>query len=191
MAGGAFSACAPPKTWRTPPSAPVTRTPAPVADAVAPVEIRPVAVKEVAVRVSAPDARPVDVHVADRGGEIRVSVRAVDTDMRASLRQDLPSLVSRLEDTGMRTEAFVPGDTHLTRIGRVRHTSLDPIVAVPADPDRSFADYGSSDSRPRDPQQDLSDRGRQQRDSQDSRHQQRRQNQHQQRHWLFAMEDLA
>jgi hypothetical protein len=73
-----------------------------------------VAAREISIRVSAPDAAPVDVHVAARGSQIHVAVRTPDEAMQGSLRQDLHSLVDRLEAGGLRTEVFTPDQTRET-----------------------------------------------------------------------------
>ncbi len=64
------------------------------------------AAHEIAVRVSAPDASPVDLHVTQRGTEVRVAVRTADEQMQSSLRQDLSKLVDRLEQTGFHAESL-------------------------------------------------------------------------------------
>jgi hypothetical protein len=48
----------------------------------------------------------VEVLVADRGGDVHVAVRTSDTDLAGALREDLPALSARLEQTGLRAEAW-------------------------------------------------------------------------------------
>lgn len=50
--------------------------------------------------------QPVDVHVRERGGEVHVAVRGADLSLNQVLRQDLPSLLQRLEEQGFRSEAW-------------------------------------------------------------------------------------
>lgn len=68
------------------------------------------AVKEIAVRISAPQAPAVDVTLAQRGGQLHVAVRTADGGLQTSLRQDLGSLVNSLQRAGYRAEAFTPRD---------------------------------------------------------------------------------
>jgi hypothetical protein len=51
------------------------------------------------------------VRVVERGGEVRVAVRTTDADLATDLRQELPSLAAKLEQTGYRTETWHPGAT--------------------------------------------------------------------------------
>jgi hypothetical protein len=60
--------------------------------------------QEIALRVSAPERAPVDVHVAGRGAEVRVVVRTADEGLQTVLREDLSSLVRQLEKSGFRAE---------------------------------------------------------------------------------------
>ncbi|SPF31857.1 hypothetical protein SBA4_1050014 [Candidatus Sulfopaludibacter sp. SbA4] len=48
----------------------------------------------------------VEIRVADRGGDVHVAVRTSDTDLAGALRDDLPALSSRLEQTGLRTDGW-------------------------------------------------------------------------------------
>ena len=65
-------------------------------------------VREIAVRVSAPQSPAVDVQLTERAGQVHVAVRTGDGNLQASLRQDLASLVNSLERSGFRAEAFTP-----------------------------------------------------------------------------------
>ncbi len=64
--------------------------------------MRPVA-SQLSVRISGPDASPVDLRIAERKGEIQVAVRAMNSDVRGSLRGDLTSLVDSLRTGGFDT----------------------------------------------------------------------------------------
>jgi Flagellar hook-length control protein FliK len=68
-------------------------------------------VQQIAVRIARPDAPAVDLHLAERGGQIHVSVRTPDAALQASLRQDLGTLSSSLNRAGYHTETFVPRAT--------------------------------------------------------------------------------
>ncbi len=65
-------------------------------------------VKEIAVRIAGPESPAVDVHLAERGGQLHVAVRTADGSLQTSLRQDLGTLVNSLERSGYRAEAFTP-----------------------------------------------------------------------------------
>jgi len=67
--------------------------------------------QQIAVRIAPAGAVPVDLHVAQRAGEIHVSVRTADTGMQTSLRQDLGTLANSLERAGYRAEMFTSRDT--------------------------------------------------------------------------------
>jgi hypothetical protein len=51
----------------------------------------------------------VEVRLMERGGEVHVAVRTPDTQLAGALRENLPSLSARLEQTGMRTESWHGG----------------------------------------------------------------------------------
>ncbi len=63
-------------------------------------------VKEITVRMTAPQTPSVDVHLAERAGQLHVAVRTADEGLQTSLRQDLGTLVNSLERSGYRAEAF-------------------------------------------------------------------------------------
>jgi hypothetical protein len=50
----------------------------------------------------------VEVRVAERRGQVTIGVRTPDTQVQQALRQDLGTLVERLEHSGYRAEAFTP-----------------------------------------------------------------------------------
>jgi hypothetical protein len=50
----------------------------------------------------------VDIRMAERAGEIRVTVHTPDRDLANSLRADLPDLVGKLRQTGFQAEAWRP-----------------------------------------------------------------------------------
>jgi hypothetical protein len=59
--------------------------------------------------------RRVEVRLMERGGEVHVAVRTPDTQLAGQLRDNLPSLTARLEQTGIRTEAWHPGEAAAER----------------------------------------------------------------------------
>lgn len=64
--------------------------------------------QQIALKIEQPQAPPVELRVAERAGEIHVSVRTPDASLQTSLRQDLGALSSSLERAGFRAETFVP-----------------------------------------------------------------------------------
>jgi len=68
-------------------------------------QMKSAATHDIAVRVSAPGESIVDIHVAQRGGEVQVAVRTADAALRSSLHQDLGNLVGRLEQAGFHAHA--------------------------------------------------------------------------------------
>ena len=94
------------------PSAPLASESAHAAEPVTPATPQPPAapLKEISVRIATSQSPAVDVHVAERAGQIHVAVRTADGGMQTSLRQDLGTLVNSLERSGYRAEAFAPRD---------------------------------------------------------------------------------
>ncbi len=66
--------------------------------------------QDISVRISRPEAPPVDLHLTQRAGGVHVSVRTMDTGLQVSLRQDLNRLVNSLDRAGYHAEAIAPGD---------------------------------------------------------------------------------
>lgn len=65
-------------------------------------------VNEISVQIAASNQVAASVRVVDRGGELRVSVRASDTQLAASLRTDVEQLASRLNSVGWNAEIWKP-----------------------------------------------------------------------------------
>jgi len=131
----------------------------------------PAHVREMTVRIAAPDAAPVDVQVNQRQGQVFVAVRTADPSLQTSLRQDLSQLVTSLDRAGFRTETFVP------------HVSSQPTVVSAAETSLGNATPDSSHDSGRDSRQDSS--------RQPPNQQQHQQRQREQMHhrWLDQMED--
>jgi hypothetical protein len=51
----------------------------------------------------------VEVSLTERGGDIHVAVRSSDARLSDAMRQDLPALTSKLEQSGFRADAWQPG----------------------------------------------------------------------------------
>lgn len=64
----------------------------------------------ISLRIATPGAAPVDVQMAERGGQVHVAVRTSDPGLESSLRQDLNTLVDSLERSGFRSEVLTPGN---------------------------------------------------------------------------------
>jgi hypothetical protein len=65
--------------------------------------------KDLAVQVGQSAEQKVEVRLAERGGELRLTVRTADTDLAHGLRQGIPEVVGRLSESGFRTETWHPG----------------------------------------------------------------------------------
>jgi hypothetical protein len=66
----------------------------------------PAAAREIHLQVNG-DNR-VDVRVTERAGTVHVAVRTPDSHLAGALREDLPALSARLEQTGFRAETWQP-----------------------------------------------------------------------------------
>jgi hypothetical protein len=68
-------------------------------------------VNDISLQVTQPGAQKVEVRVVQQSGELRVAVRTGDADLAHGLQQGLSDLVGRLQETGLRAEAWHPGGT--------------------------------------------------------------------------------
>jgi len=75
------------------------------ASRIAPEPPPPAAPRDIRLELTNGDQR-VEVLVADRGGDVHVAVRTSDTHLAGALREDLPALSARLEQSGLRAEAW-------------------------------------------------------------------------------------
>ena len=91
--------------------APQPATPAHVTEA------KPAAVRDLRLEVSGADQR-VEVRLTERAGEVRVAVRTPDARLAADLRENLPTLSSRLEQTGFRAEGLLHDSASASGIER-------------------------------------------------------------------------
>jgi len=111
----------PPATGQQPPaasgarpreSAPDSQPPAAAAEPpAAPVAPRPAAAHDIKLQLAGQGDQKVEVRVSERAGDMRVEVRTLDSGLAGNLREDLPALVSRLEQTGFRAETWHPAGT--------------------------------------------------------------------------------
>lgn len=60
------------------------------------------------IRLQVGGERHVDVRVTERGGEVQVAVRTPDSRLAGELRDELPALSARLEQSGFRAETWHP-----------------------------------------------------------------------------------
>jgi hypothetical protein len=102
----------PPSSQDTGPGMPENPSPAPEA---VPAEAKAVptagdAARRVSVEVLTPDsARRVTLDMVERRGQVHVAVRSEDPGLTTSLRQELPHLVTRLEQSGYAAEPWSRG----------------------------------------------------------------------------------
>jgi hypothetical protein len=94
--------------------------------------------RDVSVRIGGAGDSSVDVRIMERGGELRVAVRSEHTDLRDTLRAELPDLRSRMDQHGFRTETWHPTQ-----------------VAAMAETARSEQDFsgGARDQQPQSPRE--------------------------------------
>ena len=64
--------------------------------------------KELSLQVSNQNQERVEVRMVERGGELHVAVRTGNADLAHGLREGISDLVSRLEETGFRTDTWRP-----------------------------------------------------------------------------------
>jgi hypothetical protein len=79
---------------------------APVDPAAGPV--RTAAAHDIKLQVGVEGEQRVEVRVTERGGDVYVAVRTPDTRLAGELRQDLPALASRLEQSGFHATTWTP-----------------------------------------------------------------------------------
>jgi hypothetical protein len=65
-------------------------------------------VHEISLKVANSSSTQLDIHVVERGGNVRVAVRTQDQELTQSLQTNLGELVGRLEQKGYKTETWVP-----------------------------------------------------------------------------------
>jgi hypothetical protein len=67
----------------------------------------------------------VDLHIAERAGEVHVAVRTPDAALQASLRDDLGSLVHSLDRAGYHAETFAPSGLAVHSSAAASSTSMN------------------------------------------------------------------
>jgi hypothetical protein len=69
------------------------------------------AAHDIRLQVGGEGDRKVEVRVTERDGDVHVAVRTSDTRLAGELREDLPALASRLEQSGFHAETWRPAAT--------------------------------------------------------------------------------
>jgi hypothetical protein len=87
----------------------------------------------------------VDIRMAERAGEIRVTVHTPDRDLANSLRADLPDLVGNLRQSGFHAEAWRPAAAAQSDAGRRNGSD--------GSPSEEHSPDGRRDGRQQQPQQ--------------------------------------
>jgi hypothetical protein len=71
---------------------------------------KPAAAHDIQLQVGGEGNSRVEVRVTERAGDVHVSVSTADTRLAGQMRQDLPTLAGRLEQSGFRAETWHPTD---------------------------------------------------------------------------------
>jgi len=71
-------------------------------------EVPKASAHDIKLELSGQGDQRVEVRVSERAGDVRVDVRTPDAGLAGDLREDLPALATKLEQTGFRTEAWHP-----------------------------------------------------------------------------------
>ena len=78
-----------------------------------PITLKQGALREVALHLAGSVDQRVEVRLTERAGELRVSVRTSDSELRQGLRDNLSDLVGRLGETGYRGETWRPPEARM------------------------------------------------------------------------------
>ena len=128
-------------------SAPDSPPPAAATEpAAAPVAPKPEAAHDIKLELAGQGDRRVEVRVSERAGDMHVEVRTPNTGLAGELREDLPALSTKLEQTGFRAETWHPAGT----AERQRAAEAAPAAAA-QNSERQPGQNGGQ--RQRDPQQ--------------------------------------
>jgi hypothetical protein len=113
-------------------------TPAPVPAAAA---------HDIKLQVGGEGEQRVEVRVTERGGEVFVAVRTPDGRLAGDLRQDLPALAARLEQSGFHATTWQPS------AGAGNQRLADPSAGAPSQDAQSQSRQNGRDAQ-RDPQEE-------------------------------------
>jgi hypothetical protein len=78
--------------------------------------------QRISLTVSDSQNKPVEVHLVERGGEVRVSVRSADEAMSHSMRADLGSLSGKLAQSGYNAESYTPAAANTASFSNERQS---------------------------------------------------------------------
>jgi hypothetical protein len=136
-------------------SAPASPPPAATAEpAAAPVAPKPAAAHDIKLELAGQGDRRVEVRVSERAGDMHVEVRTPDAGLAGDLREELPALATKLEQTGFRAETWHPAGT----AERQRTAEAAPGAASQNSERQPGEDGGQRQQR--DPQQQPKPKGR-------------------------------
>src|SRR5208283_2042420 len=90
-------------------AAPEAPAPATPPTAVPDEPIRTAPAHEIKLQVAGDGEQRVEVRISERGGDVFVAVRTPDSRLAGDLRQNLPALASRLEQSGYHATTWQPG----------------------------------------------------------------------------------
>ena len=108
--------------------------------------VKTTAAHDIKLQVGGEGDRRVEVTVTERGGDVHVAVRTPDTRLAGELRQDLPALTTRLEQSGFHAETWHPA------AAVERQHLADPQAGAAAQDPQSQSRQNGRDQQ-RDPQQ--------------------------------------
>ena len=108
------------------------------------------AAREIQLELRDADAR-VNVRLVERAGSVQVDVRTPDSHLAGSLRDDLPALTARLEQTGLRAEAW--HDAPAAAAARTRMAEPASSAGFQSSQQQSRREGGGRDSRDGQPQE--------------------------------------
>jgi len=106
--------------------------------------------REIQLELRDADAR-VNVRLVERAGSVQVDVRTPDSHLAGSLRDDLPALTARLEQTGLRAETW--HDAPAAAAERIRMAEPASSAGFQSPPNQSRREGGGRDSRDGQPQE--------------------------------------
>ena len=110
------------------------------------------AAREIQLELRDDDAR-VNVRLVERAGSVQVDVRTPDTHLAGALRQDLPALTSRLEQTGLRAEAWHDAPASAAARIRTAEPSAGAGFQSSQNPSREGGGHHPRDGPPKEKQQ--------------------------------------
>ena len=97
------------------------------------------------IRLQVGGERRVDVRVTERGGEVQVAVRTPDSRLAGVLRDELPTLSARLEQSGFRAETWHPDALKIEHAARA---SEPPAGGAASDGRNTGRQHGREEHHP-------------------------------------------